>query len=440
MAVRIITGARATANAAYSSTRSSAYDNSRRRLARAAGAAVWAVALAYLTLRVTQAWSSPSLGFDLRPLRNAGLALAAHRPLYAVRGFVYPPSAALLLGRWAALTPFSTARHVTLVLVALAYVATPAMAVQAMGRKWYSPTAAAGVIVVCSVSFVNDLFILENASALVALGTAGALLAWAQGRDVSCGVVLGLTLAIKPMLLPLVVAITVLGRWRAVAAAAGVAALLTASALLVDHIALQGVTPHIADLLAGHGSTFDSQNGTLVSIGRQLGWPDGLTTTIRVLLVITTLAAVIGIWRRRGEPSRAAEAGGLLMAGFLVTGTLFEDHFELVLLPFAYACLDRKSPFRSWPVAVAAAFACCLITVSPPSGMSLVAVKSIQRGLGLAVIVLYVAVGWAWPRRTAEASEGVNEWRMPYDESAPPAALEVRSSVNQIRSPHRPSQ
>lgn len=361
--------------------------------ARAMAAGLWAVAAAIWASRVWDSWSLPHLGFDLRPIHAAGVALAQGKSVYGVKGFLYPPSAALLVGRPLALAPLVSERQAAAIVVSLLVVGSVMLGARAMGADWLGPASAAGAVAASLVGLLGQLLFLDNLSALVAFGAAAALLAWTRGRDLLAGGVLGLTLAVKPMLAILVVGLLVLRRWRALAAAVAVPLVLNALVLAFDGAAFGGVTRNVSNLLAGLGSSYDAHNGALESIGRMIRMPTALTLGLRVVVAGSAVAAAVLIWRRRPDPARSLEAAGVLLAGVFVTSSLYENHFLFVLVPFALACLEARSPFRWWPTAFFAALAAAVVVVpGRDTGLTADQVLSTQRGLALAAVVICVLV------------------------------------------------
>lgn len=354
-------------------------------------AALWALAAAIWASRVADAWTLPNLGFDLRPIHAAGLALARGKSVYTVKGYIYPPSAALLIGRPLALAPLISERQAAAIVVSLLVVGSVMLGARAMGADWLGPAAAAGAVAASLVGLLGQLLFLDNLSALVAVGAAAGLLAWVRGRDEVAGLMLGLTLAVKPMLAILVVGLLALRRWRALVPAVAVPVVLNALVLAFDGAAFGGVTRKARFVVAGLGSGDDPHNGSLESIGRMLGMPSALTLGLRVAVAAAAVAAAVLIWRRRPDPARSLEAAGVLLAGVFVTSSLYENHFLFVLVPFALACVEPRSPFRWWPTVFFAALAAAVVVVpARATGLTSDEVLSTQRGLALAAVVLCV--------------------------------------------------
>jgi arabinofuranan 3-O-arabinosyltransferase len=347
-----------------------AVPSARRQLARPrwrfGAAAVIVVAVAHLAYVAALAWHGPSLGYDLHPLYLAGSAVIAGRQLFQLAGFVYAPSAALFLGGPLSQFPWEVVRSVALVAGPLLVVATVFLAARTVRASLLGAVTALGVAIASLSSTVDEVLQLENLSLLLGLLTAAAFLAWSRGRDGLAGALLGCTLAVKPVLLPLWVGLVVLRRWRAFAAATAVPVVLNLVALAVDPAALDGWRA-LLDQYFGHsglyGGFFILFNASITNVSSLLGWWGSIAAALRIAVVASAVVGAVTIWRTRPEPFRALEAGGLLVAGFWLSSQVMESHWLLMLVPFAFAGVDRVSPVRAWPVALGGVFAAWLVVV-----------------------------------------------------------------------------
>jgi arabinofuranan 3-O-arabinosyltransferase len=341
-------------------------------------------------------WSGTTAeGFDLHPVYLAGRALAAHHPLYDVPNFVYLPSAALLVGAPLSAFGFGAASRVALIVAAGLVVGTVPLSARIMGRPAGGMATAIGVALVSLSAIVPEAIRLENLSILVGFVGAGVFLAWSRQRDVLCGALLGLSLAIKPLLALLFVALVVLRRWRAVAAALAVAAGLNLAAFAVDPSAADGIRSVGSSLLGDSGvfsGYFYLFNSALVGVGHLLGWSSWLTFGLRGFIATSAVAGAVAVWRLRPEPARSLEAGGLLLAGFYLSSTVLESHWLLVLVPFAFAGLEPGSPLRWWPVAVGGVFAAELVVLPQRlTAFGYYGTLTIQLSIGLCLVVVATA-------------------------------------------------
>ncbi len=266
---------------------------------------------------------------------------------YADKRFLYFPSSVLLavpqtylpvrLLRW--LVPAATAAMV----VAGWFLALRIFRVSALSRL-----SVLGVLLFCFLSPFRNLVQLGNWTAYSALALPAALLLAHRSRWVWAGVVVGLAIATKPMLVPLALLFLIARRPRAFLAAAAVPLVLAGAAAAVMPDPGLFFTRTLPFLLHGQDEfarPYDASLGTLLP---RLGVPDGLATACAVALAVALLA---GAWRRwrldgdgadasgagGGEALRLVESGSMLMLAALVVSKPSFDHYLFVFLPVLLA-------------------------------------------------------------------------------------------------------
>ena len=376
------------------------------RLAAMAPTLLWALGVGTLTYRVASLWSS-HLGLDLRPVYLAGRQLTDHHAIYDVANFVYSPSAALVLGAPMSAFGFGVVSHVALVVGAVLILATVALAARTVGRSATSFATAIGVVLVCLTGMVPETLFVENLSIVVAFVGAGAFLAWSRERYWLAGALLGLSVALKPLLLPLFLGLLVLRRWKTVATAGAVVLVANLAALAIDPRAANGSMRQLVDLLGDRGDFsgyFALFNSSLVGIGHLLGWARWVTFGLRGVIFATGAVGAAAIWRSRPEPARSLEAAGLFLACSYLASSDLEVHWIFALIPFAYASVLPGSPLRWWPVAIGGMFASELVILPQQlTDYGPYGTDTVVRGFGLCLVVVAVGVATVWPplRRVA---------------------------------------
>src|SRR5580658_5290854 len=375
------------------------------------------VTVGVFSYRAAQSWSAAALlGFDLKPVYLAGKALTAHRAIFSGTGFGYPPSAALLVGAPLSHVAFVTVSRVALVVGPVLVAATVPLAARAVGRPAAGPATVLGIALLALSGAVTEVLGLENVSILIALVGAAMFLAWSRGSEVLAGVLLGLTLALKPILAPLCLGLLVLRRWRPLVAAGAVALGLNLLTFAIDPAATQGLGGVARSYFSGSGlfgGYFDLVNSALQSVGKLTGWPFWTTDGVRLVVAGVTAAGVVAIWRARPEPFRSVEAGGLLLVGSWLCTQVFEAHWVLALVPFAFAAADSRSPLRWWPAVVGGVFGAELVML--PSWFTrfgTLGTATIVRSFGFVLVVFAVTAAGLRPslvgggRRTAHVGGG----------------------------------
>lgn len=369
----------------------------RGRAARYAVALLFVGAAILLAYYVGSNWTIQKASLhDLQPVYYAGRAFTAGAPLYAVRDFAYPPSAAMLLGAPLAQLSFTAAARLWLLVSVLLIVATVVIAARIVGRTPTSLAAAAALAVLAASLAVREVIGLGNVTTLIGFLGAASFLLWARDQDLAAGTLFGLSLSIKPILAPLILGLLILRRWRALIPALALPVALNLVAFGIDTRVTAGMVSTAHSYLTGgglFGGYFRAFNSSLRNIGGLLSWPVALAAGLRVIVGIAAISGAVAIWRWRPEPYRSLEAGGLLLAGYYLSSAVLESHWILVLVPFALAAVDRRSPVAWWPVAVGAFFAADLVALPHwLTGLGYWPSHSVTVGLGLALVVVATAV------------------------------------------------
>jgi Glycosyltransferase family 87 len=229
------------------------------------------------------------------------------------KAFVYPPLGAFL-GAPLALFPVHTADILVTVLAALTI---PAILWLVGVRDWRCY--GASLLWMPTVSAIH----LGTVSVPMALGVA---LMWRwRDRQLRAGVVLGLVIALKLLLWPLVVWLVITRRYKAAAAAAASTVVL----VLVPWIPLGGAGllsyPHRLSVL----SSLEAKRGfSPATLFGHLGVGWGVAEVLGYLIGI---ALLVWAYRRRNEESSAL--GLVCAASLLLTPILWPNYLVIMLVP-----------------------------------------------------------------------------------------------------------
>jgi len=161
------------------------------------------------------------------------------------------------------------------------------------------------------------------------------------------GVAVGLTLVIKPSLLPLLLLPLLNRQWRALVPAIGVPLLFNAAAwpLVSDPMNfVRGTVPYIF-------ATRDYFNSSILGNGIYYGLPMWLILLLRIafgLLAVGSLWLLYRYYRER-DPLfwMLTSSGVLLIATFLVTA-LGQGYYSMMLFPFLMTVVLANSVIRNW--------------------------------------------------------------------------------------------
>jgi arabinofuranan 3-O-arabinosyltransferase len=183
-----------------------------------------------------------------------------------------------------------------------------------------------------------------NINTVLALLEVASLLLQLQRRDIASGSVLGLALALKPVM-GLLLVIPLLGRrWRAVAAAVAIPVVLNLVGYAVAPFQRDFLTVALPNLLHAR----PGNNSSLWAAGEFLGWNHVLVLVLRVACV--ALACVV-LWHQRHEPDERVWLGvvsGSLLLVTMLAASLSETYWSVLLLPLLLTVVRPSSPMHSW--------------------------------------------------------------------------------------------
>ncbi|MDH6131456.1 arabinofuranan 3-O-arabinosyltransferase [Kitasatospora sp. MAA4] len=218
-----------------------------------------------------------------------------------------------------------------------------------------SRLSALGILLLCFLVPFRNVVQLGNWTAYSALALPAALLLAHRSRWVWAGLVIGLAIATKPMLVPVAVLFLIARRPIAflVSAAVPLAASLAAAAMMPQ----PGLffTKTLPFLLHGqdvYARPFDASLGTLLP---RLGVPHAVALGLAGILAVALVAGAWRRWRLGGDEAlRLTETAAMLMLAALIASRPSFDHYLLVVLPMLTASLVRPgSAARSWWIWVA---------------------------------------------------------------------------------------
>jgi arabinofuranan 3-O-arabinosyltransferase len=290
--------------------------------------------------------SATGTASDLAILWRSSASLVTGGPLYDPElEFIYPPLAGWLLAPLGVL-PFPRAVVVVVVAGLAAAVAATVLLLRLVGIGASSPVVPGVLLLLAHSRPLIGLLDQGNVDTVLLLAEAGVIALLVARRDVSAGALLGAVCAVKPTLVPVVLALVVLRRGRALLAAAVSGAALTTLGLLTvpdQEVFFTGVLPLLAEGNREHLAPF---NRSIHGAALQLGLPPTLDAALRVAAL--ALACWVA-WRRRSGPMAPLEVVPLLMLGTLLASSFTWANYGIYLLPLLVTVGRRDSLVGTWP-------------------------------------------------------------------------------------------
>lgn len=320
-------------------------------MARPTVVAAWTVATLTFATSLVPVVNGPQ-GYDTAPLTKAAHAFVDGGHPYTGTGagdFLYPPSALVLLLPLAALG-LAWAGRLFFVVDLCSILLASAVLLRLFGvqvRGFAGAVALFGIGLAWPVIFTLDA---GNVNGPILLGFACFLSAATRRSWTAAGVVLGLTLALKPILLPVLLVVALYRRWQALVIAVAVPIVLSAPVLLAVPATRSFFHTTLPLLVRGQNGQIQRASVSLWSAAERVSIPSLGIRGAQVAVLLVTLAL---LWRRwRGdvsEPRRLVELTTIaLVGGFLLSSFAFQ-HYGIFLLPFAISLLaERTSPHRHW--------------------------------------------------------------------------------------------
>jgi arabinofuranan 3-O-arabinosyltransferase len=314
------------------------------RWTRVARSVLWPLAVgSLLHLAVRSATGNAS---DLAILWRSGASLAHGGPLYDPHlEFIYPPVAGWLVAPLG-LLPFRGAVVVVVVGGLAAAVAATVLLLRLVGVRANSALLPGVLLLLAHSRPLIGLLDQGNVDTVLLLAESCVIALLLARRDLWAGALLGAVCAVKPTLVPVLLALVVLGRGRALLSAAVSGLVLSAVGLLTvpdRGVFFTGVLPLLA---GGNRGVLAPFNRSLHGAAVELGLPAALDAALRLAAI--ALACWVA-WRRRSGPVAPLEAVPLLMLGTLLASSFTWANYGIYLLPLLVTVGRRDSLVRTWP-------------------------------------------------------------------------------------------
>ncbi|CAM3638033.1 glycosyltransferase family 87 protein [Smaragdicoccus niigatensis] len=293
---------------------------------------------------------------DFRPVYQAALNFANHRPVYTSDlssvdpHYLYPPSGTLLMTPLAYVDP-TTSRYLFIVANALAILMAWYLLLRLFNRSVSSVAAPVLLFGMFFSETVTNTLVFTNVNGIVLLGEVIFLLLMLNKREWSAGLAIGLTLAIKPILAPLLLIALARRQWKILPGAIAVPAVTNAIAwpLAVDPMAFITKTmPYLS-------TPRDYFNSAIVGNGAYFGVAPWLLLVMRTVFIVMVVVTLWLLYRyhREDELFFVTTATGVLLTASFLLGSLGQMYYSMMLFPLIVSVMLPNSVMRNWPAWVA---------------------------------------------------------------------------------------
>ncbi|MFI6866668.1 glycosyltransferase family 87 protein [Nocardia sp. NPDC050406] len=318
--------------------------------------ALWPFAILTVLNRVFIKAVNGNITDDYRPVYNASLAFLNHQPVYTANfdstdpHYLYPPSGTLLIAPLAILDP-EKSRWCFILLNAAAIILAGYLLLRLFDFTLKSVAAPALLLAMFMSETVINTLVFTNVNGCVLLAEVVFIQLLLKRRDLWAGVAMGLTIAVKPVLAPMLLIVLVRGQWKVFVTAIGVPVALTAIAWPMMKDAKDFFT-HTLPYLAESRDYF---NSAIVGNAAYYGVADWLTWIIRLAMAAIVLISLWLLYRyyREEELFFVCTATGVLLTAQWLLGSLGQMYYSMLLFPFLMTVVLRNSVLRNWPAWVA---------------------------------------------------------------------------------------
>ncbi|MFC8046954.1 glycosyltransferase family 87 protein [Nocardia sp. NPDC057353] len=314
--------------------------------------ALWPLAVMTVLHRVFIKAVNGFVTDDYRPVYNASFQFLNGNPVYTANfdsvdpHYLYPPSGTLLIAP-VAIIDYEKSRWLFILLNAVAILIAWYLLLKLFRYTLNSVAAPALLLAMFASETVINTLVFTNVNGCLLLGELIFLHLILARRDLWAGAVLGLTIAVKPTLAPLLLIAAARGQWKVFITAAGVPVALTAAAwpLMVDpEKFFTRVGPYLME-------TRDYFNSAISGNAEYYGLPPWLTWGMRITMGLIVLGSLWLLYRyyREDELFFVCTASGVLLTASFLLPSLGQMYYSMMLFPFLMTVVLRNSVLRNWP-------------------------------------------------------------------------------------------
>ncbi|TLH64546.1 arabinofuranan 3-O-arabinosyltransferase [Mycolicibacterium aubagnense] len=318
--------------------------------------ALWPIAIVSIIHRSYVLTTNGYITDDFGPVYRAVSNFRRHWAIYNEHfnyvdpHYLYPPGGTLLLSPFGFLPEFAS-RMWFVAFNSVAIIVAACLLVRLFKFSLTSVALPALLLAMYCTESVTNTLVFTNVNGCILLAEVlffTWLLDGKKNHEWLAGAAIGLTLVLKPLLLPLLLLPLLNRQWRALVAAFAVPLIFNAVAwpLSADPMGfVRNTVPYIFQ-------TRDYFNSSLLGNGIYYGLPMWLIMALRVAFVLLAAGSLWLLYRYYRERDQLfwmlTSAGVLLITSWLVL-SLAQGYYSMMLFPFLMTVVLPRSTIRSWP-------------------------------------------------------------------------------------------
>ncbi|RMI30062.1 DUF2029 domain-containing protein [Nocardia stercoris] len=327
-----------------------------RTTAEAMNFALWPFAVLTVLHQVFVKATNFTITDDFAPVYKASLAFLNGRAVYGENfdltdpHYLYPPSGTLLIAPLAIIDP-ERSKWCFIALNAVAIILAWYFLLKLFKFSLRSPAAPLFLLAMFASETVINTLTFGNVNGCVLLAEVLFIMLLLKRRDLWAGAVMGLAIAIKPTIAPMLVVPLLRGQWKVFWTALGIPVALTAIAwpLIKDPMNFVHRTWPYAM------TARDYFNSSIPGLGLYYGLPGWMILALRAVMAVLVLATLWLLWRyyRHDDLFFICTASGVVLAAEFLITALGQQYYSMLLFPFLMTVVLRNSVLRNWPAWVA---------------------------------------------------------------------------------------
>ncbi|MFC4754993.1 glycosyltransferase family 87 protein [Dietzia aurantiaca] len=319
---------------------------------------LWPLAIMTVIHRVLIRAVNGAITNDFATVYAATRRFLAGEPVYSENlltvqpHYLYAPSGTLLLSPFGVIDNYTISRWLFILINTAAIIAALWLLMRMFDLDVKSFAAPAILLAAFSTEAVTNTLVFTNINGVIFLCQAAFLYLLHTRRLWWAGAAIGLSLAVKPMLAPLLVLPLIRKQWQPFVGALVIpaAAMAAGWALTVD------AARYLDTTMPYMGQVRDYYNSSIAGLGVYYGVPEPLILVTRILVVAATLLAVWLLldYRHNNEVLWLATTTGVVLAGVFLVSTLGQMYYSMMLIPLMLTVVLKGSLVRTWPAWLAA--------------------------------------------------------------------------------------
>lgn len=318
---------------------------------------LWPLAIGLMLYRVFIQAVNGHITNDFVPVYDALRKFVHHSPIYTDNysftnpHYLYSPSASLLLSPFGLIANPTFSRWLFIGFNAVCIVLASYLLIRLLDYDWKSPIFPALLFASFLTEGVTNTLVFSNINGFIYLCEVGFLLLLLREKNWLAGVPLGISIAIKPMLAPLLLLPFLLKRGKPILVAIAIPLVLNLIAWPLSADPGSFITRTMPYL----GAVRDYYNNSVAGWLAYWGIPEPFIWVVRLIVVALGLATIALLQPYRQKDTRLwlmTTSGVILLIAFL-GGSLGQRYYSIMLIPLVCTVLLRSSFVRTWPAWVA---------------------------------------------------------------------------------------